>query len=221
MSSSESQEKSKSSDHILVRNRVIQFALPGVITSVVLLVLRYFGSHGAASAVYDLWTHAWKVHPVLWALAGSVATGAVVLQGAHISKDIDRGAALPLLHFLAHVFSFSAVAVLVLGATQHAPWGKNACGEWAGLISLSLVYAIMAGITVAGMYIVERRDAARKAGKEAAPEATEIQLRVYLIMTLLFLAMLYLACHERGKTEEVVSRLLWVPIQLACGRDAM
>jgi len=204
------------SDHRLVLGRIAHIALPGLLTAALLLVASWGGVPGAAAAAYDLWTHAWKVHPLLWSMAGLVTVAAVLQQNADVAEDVDKGFTLPLLHFLAHVLSFSTAAVALLGWAQKKPWAVTQCGQWGGLTVLFFSYLALAAIAVSGAFIVERRQAARAPGAPPAPKATKRQLRLFLVLAVFFFVLVVLACLEPGKTEEAVAKWLAVPLSMAC-----
>lgn len=214
MSQESTTTTSGASERRLVLNRIGHLALPGALTATLLLVMSLLGVPGAAAAAYDLWTHAWKVHPLLWSAAGLVTVVAILQQSGDVAEDLDKGVTLPLLHFFAHVLSFSTAAVALFGWAQKKPWAIGACGQWGGLVVLFIAYLALAAIAVCGVFIVERREAARRPGGAAAPKATKIQLRIFMGLALFFLVLVVLACLEPGDTEEVVKKWLLVPLSM-------
>lgn len=203
-------------ERAIVISHIRQFAWPGLLTALLLLVMATAGVPAAQSAAGDLWDHAWKVHPLLWAASGLITTSVVLFQNGDFVEDVDR-ATLPLLHFFAHAYSFSLAAVALLGWTQKMPWADSACGQWAGLVALFFAFLGMATISVSGVLIVERRAASRRAGtSDALSKATKVQLRIFAAMAIVFFISTVYACLETGSTKDVLRKRLGTPLTTMC-----
>ncbi|ANH66664.1 hypothetical protein [Mitsuaria sp. 7] len=200
-------------------HEAVHHGVPGLLVSGLLIGLSMAGVPAAKSAVYDLWTHAWKVHPFILASAGFLTTTAVLLQGADISPDLDSWLFAPVLGFLAHILCFSSVTLSLLWFSYGEPWVGTPCQDVASLIVLTGAFLTLALMATGGSIIVQDRIAERK--DEHAPRAevsSKWTLRLYVPLSVGCFAACVVTATSGEKTDLLVrSHLNTLSVRFCAG----
>jgi hypothetical protein len=194
----------------------LKLGVPGLLTSLLLVACAAAGAPGAKNAVYDLWLHAWKVHPLILVCAGFITTAAVAMQGADIAAGLDAWLVSPVLHFLAHVLCFSALGVIPLGLFQEGAWVGTACQDRASLVLLTAMFAGLGLIASAGCLIVHGRAVHNEGPHAESFKAKDWLLWLHLALAVVFFSGCIVFGGKDEKTSDYVRGLLNRVSGLAC-----
>jgi hypothetical protein len=189
-------------------------AISGLSLSVVLTVCAAAGWPGAKFAAHDLWEHAWVIHPLVYALIGTVVCLAIAFQGASIMRILLDRLLAPLLDATSHILAFSFGAFVPLIAVGDALWLEASCRGVASVVFLEFWIGLFAALSIAGRFIIEDRKPNR-AGAQPA-NATDAQVVVFFVLGVLLLWFTVVCLQMSGPTDKVIEGYLGPTVEATC-----